>query len=153
MTQETRHTLRITRTFDAPPRLVWRAWTEPEHLLRWLCPKDFAVLFADVDLRVGGAWRSGMRAPDGHEYIAAGTYIQIEPTERLVFTHQWERNHQEPPAETTITVTLTSLGEKTHMQFEQAGLATPESRDSHGGGWGEAFDNLTAHIAEGAHQQ
>lgn len=148
----TAHTisLRITREFDAPRELIWQAWTQREHLMHWLCPKDFQVLFAEVDLRVGGAWRSGMRGPDGHEYIAGGTYQQIDKPHRLVFTHQWEQNIQEPISDTTVTVTLEESARGTTMTFEQVGFVTAETRDSHHTGWSEAFDNLAGHLESAA---
>ncbi|NJL31235.1 MAG: SRPBCC domain-containing protein [Phycisphaerales bacterium] len=139
-------TLTISRTFDAPIQLVWDAWTCREHLTRWFCPKDFSVLSFESDLREGGQWRSVMRGPDGSEYIHFGTFREIMSPHRLVLTHAWEQNHQEPTAETVITVTLVENGGRTTMSFEQIGLATEASRDSHGGGWGEAFDNLAAHV-------
>ncbi len=146
---EKQWTLSLSRTFDAPLRLVWDACTCREHLLRWFCPKDFSVLSFEADVREGGKWRSVMRGPDGSEYVHFGTYHEISAPHRLVFTHAWEQNHQEPTADTTITVTLAQHGQQTTMHFEQVGLATEASRDSHGGGWGEAFDNLAAHVQAG----
>ncbi len=142
-------TLSLSRTFDAPRRLVWDAWTTREHLLRWFCPRDFSVLSFESDLREGGKWRSVMRGPDGSQYIHFGTYRRIDAPNQLVFTHAWEQNHQEPSADTTITVTFKEHAGRTTMTFEQVGLATEASRDSHGGGWSEAFDNLATHVQTG----
>ncbi|MFZ3182327.1 MAG: SRPBCC family protein [Methylocystis silviterrae] len=136
------HTLIMHRTFDAPRILVWKAWTESSHLLRWICPADFKVLFAENDLRLGGKWRSGMRSPDGEDYIHCGEYLEIEKPSRLVFTHTWERNDLEPRALTKITVVLNERDGKTDMIFVQAGLATEESACSHKHGWTGAFENL-----------
>lgn len=152
------HTLILHRNFDAPRTLVWKAWTEGEHLMRWLCPAGFKVLFAQNDLRVGGKWRSGMRSPEGNEHIHCGEYLEIEKPARLVFTHTWERNDLEPRAITTITVVLNEQDSKTSMIFIQSGLATTESALSHQRGWTGAFDNLArlaselsraGHLAEG----
>ncbi|MBI5314177.1 MAG: SRPBCC domain-containing protein, partial [Methylocystis sp.] len=63
------HTLVMHRTFDAPPIRVWKAWTEANHLLRWMCPAEFKVLFAENDLRIGGKWRSGMHSQEGEDFI------------------------------------------------------------------------------------
>ncbi len=136
------HTLIMHRTFDAPRVLVWKAWTEAEHLLRWICPADFNVLFAENDLRLGGKWRSGMRSPEGEDFIHCGEYLEIEKPSRLVFTHSWEHNHLEPRALTKITVVLIERDGKTDMTFVQAGLATEESALSHKHGWTGAFDQL-----------
>ncbi len=136
------HTLILQRSFDAPRVLVWKAWTEAEHLMRWICPAGFRVLFAEADLRIGGKWRSGMRSPEGEEYIHAGEYLEIDPPSRLVFTHKWERNDLEPRVTTEITVVLNERDGKTDMIFVQSGLGTRESAASHKHGWTGAFDNL-----------
>lgn len=70
----TEHELVITRVFAASRQLVWQAWTQSEHLMRWSCPKDFTLLFCEGDLQVGGAWRAGMRSPDGEEFVMGGKY-------------------------------------------------------------------------------
>lgn len=136
------YTLVMHRTFDAPRILVWKAWTEANHLLRWLCPAEFKVLFAENDLRLGGKWRSGMRSPEGEDFIHCGEYLEIKKPSRLVFTHRWERNRLEPQANTKITVVLNESGDKTQMIFIHAGLATEESTCSHQHGWTGAFENL-----------
>lgn len=136
----------IEREFDAPMALVWQAWTRREHLMRWFCPKDFTVLFAEMDLCPGGRWRSAMQSPEGKQYIHHGTYREIDPPRRLVFTHAWERDDPEQPCqstvETLVTVTFAERQGRTTMRFEQVGFESVESCDSHRGGWSEAFDNL-----------
>lgn len=142
----------IKRTLSAPIDLVFAAWTQIEHLRHWLCPKDFTVLFAEVDLRPGGKWRSGMRAPDGEEYFMSGTYQRIEPPERLVFTHAWEDEKADghlPGHEAVITILLSALKGGTSMTFQVVGLTSIESRDGQTKGWSEAFDNLSAHLLKG----
>lgn len=136
------HTLILHRSFEAPRILVWKAWTEAEHLMRWLCPAGFRVLFAEVDLRTGGKWRSGMRSPEGNEYVAGGEYLEIDRPSRLVLTHKWESNELEPRVTTEITVALNERDGKTDMIFVQSGLGTVESALSHKGGWTGAFDSL-----------
>lgn len=139
--------LTITRTFDAPRELVWAAWTQRDHLIHWFCPKDFVVTFINVDLRVGGRYRSGMRSPEGREYVMSGEYRTIEPPRRLAFSHAWEKEHDMASIETLITVTLDEVEGKTRMTFTHAGFDTVESRDSHHEGWSEALDNLGTHLA------
>ncbi|WP_018267007.1 SRPBCC family protein [Methylosinus sp. LW4] len=136
------HRLILLRTFEAPRALVFKCWTEPQHMMRWLCPATFTVLFAENDLRIGGKWRAGMRSPEGEEFVHRGEYIEIDAPARLVMTHEWERNHLEPKALTTLEVQLTEQGGKTEMIFVQSGLATAESAASHGHGWTGAFDFL-----------
>jgi len=136
------YTVVMHRTFDAPRILVWKAWTEADHMLRWMCPAGFQVVFAENDLRLGGKWRSGMRSPEGEEFVHCGEYLEIEKPSRLVFSHRWERNSLEPQANTKITVVLNESGSKTQMTFIHAGLATEEFACSHRQGWTGAFENL-----------
>lgn len=136
------YTLVLHRHFNAPRILVWKAWTEADRLIRWMCPAEFKVLFAENDLRVGGQWRSGMRSPDGEEFIHCGEYLEIQKPSRLVFSHRWERNSLEPEANTVVTVVLNEIGDRTQMIFVHAGLATEASACSHQHGWTGAFENL-----------
>jgi uncharacterized protein YndB with AHSA1/START domain len=139
----TEQELVMTRVFDAPRVLVWKAWTEREHLLRWSCPKDFTMLFSEGDLNVDGAWRAGMRSPEGREYVMGGQYREITPPERLVFTHGWEKDELHDDHETLVTVRLEENNGCTLMTFTQSNLATASSRDGHAEGWTGAFDNLS----------
>lgn len=142
------YTIVLRRTFDAPRVLVWKAWTEAGHLLRWMCPANFNVVFAENELRIGGRWRSGMRSPEGEDFIHCGEYVEIEKPSRLVFTHRWERNSLEPQANTMITVVLNERDGKTDMIFIHAGLATVDSACSHQNGWTGAFEYLAQISAE-----
>ena len=67
----------VNFTFDAPPKKVWTAWTEPEQLKRWWGPASFTSPFSEIDLRVGGKYLSAMRSPDGQTYWSTGVYTQI----------------------------------------------------------------------------
>lgn len=138
----------ITRVFEAPRELVWQAWTKGEHLLRWSCPKDFTMLFSEGDLRLGGAWRAGMRSPAGREYVMFGEYREIVPPERLVFTHGWEADEIHDGWETLVTVQLEAQDGRTLMTFTQSNLATAASRDGHAEGWSGAFDNLATYLQQ-----
>jgi uncharacterized protein YndB with AHSA1/START domain len=134
--------LLIVRTFDAPRALVWRAWTEPERMARWMSPAGFTIPFNEGELRPGGAWRAQMRSPEGEILHLAGVYREIVPPERLVFTHAWTDEDGTPGPETLVTVTLAEQGGKTVMTFRQTGFSSAASRDGHGGGWTECFDKL-----------
>src|SRR5207245_8235218 len=78
--------LYITRIFNAPRSLVFRAWIEPAHLAHWWGPKGFTTLSCDMDVRPGGTWFRLMRAPDGSEHRKRGVYREIVEPDRLVFT-------------------------------------------------------------------
>ena len=80
----------VTRQFDAPRRLVWEAWTTPELVKRWWHARRGEVTVAEIDLRVGGRWRSVMIANDGTEVAFHGEYREIVPTERIVSTEVFE---------------------------------------------------------------
>ncbi|MBX2859658.1 MAG: SRPBCC domain-containing protein [Vampirovibrio sp.] len=138
-------TLKITRTFEAPKALIWKAFTEQEYLGKWHCPQEMSMTFAEVDLRVGGAWCTGMIADGMEEHVMKGVYREITPMDKLVYTHMWESGDHEHCLlnhETVITVLLADEGTGTRMTFTQEGMASEESRDSHNGGWTSAFDNL-----------
>lgn len=147
-TQPQERELSITRVFDAPRELVFAAWTEREHILRWLAPRGMSVTHAEGDLRPGGQWRSCIRKPDGTELRVGGRYHEIVPYERLMFTHAWEGADGKPGHETLVTVHFEDLGGKTRMIFHQALFDTVANRDGHRHGWGECFDILAEYLAE-----
>ena len=132
----------ITRVFDAPRDLVWKAWTDPARIKQWLAPNGFTVPVAEGELRPGGAWRSSMRKPDGTELWLGGVYREIVEPKRLVFTHAWLDDKGKPGPETLVTVTLTERAGKTEMNFRQTGFDSVESREGHARGWTECFDKL-----------
>lgn len=143
--------LTIERVFDAPREEVFKAWTDDNLLMQWFCCKGFRVISAEVDLQVGGAWRSSMESPEGNIYTETGVYREIAPPERLVMTWAWEalgggEDHQ-IGYETIVTVNFEPYeGSKTKMLFRQEVFESIESRDSHNQGWSEAFDNLEIYL-------
>jgi len=79
----------VTRLFDAPVERVWRAWTDPEHVMRWWGPEYYSSPSSRIDLREGGTYIFHMRAPEdqgGFDQYSAGVYTKIVPMERLEFT-------------------------------------------------------------------
>ena len=138
--------LRIERRFAAPRERVFVAWTEPRHLRRWSAPHGFEIPETDGELREGGQWRAMMRAPDGTEHRLVGTYREIVPPERLVFTHAWIEDGR-PGPETLVTVTFEADDGGTLMRFTQTGFTTRADRDGHRGGWSESFERLDAYLA------
>lgn len=144
---ETEKVLIIERVFDAPREEVFKAWTDENLLLQWFCCKGFRVVSADVDLRVGGVWRSSMESPDGNIYAERGVYREISPPARLVMTWAWEAvgggEEHTIGYETIVSVDFEPYEDnKTKMYFKQEIFESVESRDSHNQGWSEAFDNL-----------
>jgi len=143
--------IRITRVFDAPQQLVWNPRTSPAMPVHWFGCVAFSTVDAEADVRVGGNWRVVLRAPDGTDFPAYGTYLELVPVERIVMTHQWEKEVagvNPPKHETIVTVVLSEEEGGTRMHFRQTGLATEASRDSHIGGWCDSMDALATELAE-----
>jgi uncharacterized protein YndB with AHSA1/START domain len=139
----------ITRVFDAPRSLVFKAWTEPEHRMRWWGPNGFTTTSCEMDLRPGGAWRLSMRSPEGREDRQRGIFREIVPPERLVFTYAFEDAAGNPGHETLVTVTFAEHEGKTKLTVNQAVFKTVAVRDDHVRGWGEALDHFAKYVATG----
>jgi uncharacterized protein YndB with AHSA1/START domain len=141
--------LSIHRVFDAPREKVWKAWTDPEEMKQWSAPKNLTVPVSEGELKPGGYWKAVMLDPDGARLPLGGVYREIVPPERLVFTHAWLDESNNPGPETVCTVILQEAGKMTEMTFRQTGFTSSGSRDGHEGGWTECFDKL-AHLLESA---
>jgi uncharacterized protein YndB with AHSA1/START domain len=102
----------ITRDFDAPKHLVWKAYTTPELITRWWAGSHGTVTSVEVDLRVGGTWRYVMVAGEGFEVAFHGEFREVSPVDRLVNTEVYEGA---PEGEGLITVTLTEAGGRTTL--------------------------------------
>jgi uncharacterized protein YndB with AHSA1/START domain len=74
----------VSRVFDAPRELVWKAWTDPKYAMQWWGPKGFTAPVCKIDFRVGGKFLFCMRSPDGWEGWTAGEYYEIVPHEKIV---------------------------------------------------------------------
>jgi uncharacterized protein YndB with AHSA1/START domain len=106
----------ITREFDAPRHLVYRAWTNPELVRRWWHANRGEVTVVEIDLRVGGRWRSAMVTPDGVEVAFHGEYREVVPGERVVSTETYEgvpAEVSEEDATSVNTVTFSDTGGRT----------------------------------------
>jgi uncharacterized protein YndB with AHSA1/START domain len=138
----------ITRIFDAPPRLVFKAWSSCEHLARWMGPEGFRITSCEMDFRVGGKFRSCMRSPEGTDHWISGGYLEIDEPRRSVSTSAWE----DPPGtrghETVLTLTFEPEGrDKTRFTLHQAEFESVESRDGHEGGWSQALGKLAEYLS------
>jgi len=86
-----RPSLTIVRQFNATPKQVWKAWTDPQALKQWFAPSDeFAVPVTEADVRIGGRYHITMRSPDGEEHDVSGVYREVVPDKKLVFTWAWK---------------------------------------------------------------
>jgi uncharacterized protein YndB with AHSA1/START domain len=124
----------ITRAFDAPPALVYRALTEPELVKRWWSGKRGSVRSAEIDLRVGGEWRYVMEASGGFEVAFHGEYRELVPSERIVSTEVFEDPdgmwESDPDFYSLNTVTLAESDGGTHMEV-LVEHTKAEHRDGH----------------------
>ena len=137
----------LTRTFNAPPEKVFRAWTEPELLIQWFAPLPWTTPRAELDVRPGGANMIVMRNPEGEDFPNAGVYLEVVKNERLVFTDAYTRAW-EPSAQPFMTVILTfeNIGGKTRYtaRVRHWSAADRERHEQMGfhQGWGQCADQL-----------
>ena len=117
----------ITREFDAPRHLVYRAWTEPELVKRWWSGNRGETTIAEIDLRVGGSWRCVRVTDGGFEAAFHGEYREIVPNERIVATEVYEGM---PEGEALNTVTFAETDGRTTLTI-LVQHASKEARDAH----------------------
>ena len=148
VTEPADRVLVITRIFDAPRSLVFKAWTEPEHMVNWFGPRGFTSKVLKNDLRPGGAYRIHMRGPDGDDHWSQGVFREIVPPERLVMVGSWADADGNPTRpETTLTLLFEDVGGKTRLTLHNAVFESVTARDLHEGGWGSSLDCLAEYLA------
>jgi uncharacterized protein YndB with AHSA1/START domain len=140
----------IKRILDAPRELVFKAWTDPEHLMRWWGPHGHKLVSCKVDVRAAGAWRFCMVSPTGLKEWQRGAYREVVPPERLVFSYGFEDASGHPSHESVVTVTFAEQSGKTALTLHQAVFESVAVRDDHVRGWGEALDRLGEYVAQTA---
>lgn len=147
----------ISRPFNAPRRLVYRALTEPALVKRWLgALPGWTFDVCEIDLRVGGAYRYHWRGPD-MEMGLGGVYREIVPLERLVTTEKYDQSWY--PGEAVGTLVLTGDGDKTHLlltmtydtkEARDAVLTAPMALEGLAGGYDKLEAEIAQMMAEGA---
>jgi len=130
-------TLVLRRTFEASRARVFRAWITPKALEQWLRPRGLRVTVRSLDARVGGSFRFELE--NGGSIV--GTYLEIAPPEKLVFT--WSAGAA-PGKETVVTLDLLEQGAVTELILTHEHLATPERYAVATGGWSSLFDALAS---------
>jgi uncharacterized protein YndB with AHSA1/START domain len=156
----------ISRVFNAPRELVWKAWTEPNRVVEWLGPKGATpARVIQHDFRVGGVFLSAMKIPNGSELCARFVYREIVPISRLVWVHSLEdvngapvRHPMSPtwPLEVLTTVMFADLSGKTEVTLDWVPLNANEieiktfkdGKPSMQGGWTGSFDQLAEYLAK-----
>ena len=137
----------LERIVPVPPDLVWKAWTEPEHLKEWFVPKPWTISEVELDLRPGGIFKTVMRSPEGEEFGNPGCYLEVVEGERLVFTDALEPGFR--PSQTpffTAVVTIEAHEEGTRyvaraMHRDAEGRKKHEEMGFHDG-WGTCLDQM-----------
>ena len=149
MEPRTGYEISITRTFDAPRELVWKAWTDAEMAKEWMGPRGFTTTEFTTSNEVGEPWHLTMEGhrPGSEQMVTlgqGGTILEVRPPELLKYTFGWDSRASvglgDGPKENVITVRLEEQGGKTVMHFHQAPFATESERDGHNGGWNSSFD-------------
>ena len=137
-----KRTLTLERTFDAPIKLVWEAWSNPEHIINWWGPKGMQSKVIEHDFRPGGKWKYAMTMPDGKEFITEGVYSEIVEFEKIISSADFK-----PMTEgVEIQAIFEANGDQTKFTFNVV-HATEEyckQQEAMGfyNGWGSVFNNL-----------
>lgn len=145
--------LLLERVVPTSRRLVWKAWTDPEHLKKWFCPRPWLTVHAEIDLRPGGRFVTVMRSPEGEEHPGAGCYLAVEPESRIVWTSALGEGFRPNPtpmgeSEFLFTCELTFTEEAGGTRYRAHAMhANQKARESHEAmgfhdGWGAALDQL-----------
>jgi uncharacterized protein YndB with AHSA1/START domain len=157
---KSRKLLTITRLFDAPRTLVWKAWTEPGYITRWWGPEGFTAPVIKIDFRVGGAYLFCMHSPEGRDYWSTGVYREIIPWERIVATDNFaDENGNIVPSvyyniigdqtpELQVTVTFIEQKGRTRLTLRHDGFLLGNMNDLAKAGWNQSRDKFAILLDE-----
>lgn len=149
----------LHRVIDVPPDLVWRAWTEPEHVKQWFTPKPWKTVGCEIDLRPGGLFKTVMQSPEGQDFPYSGCYLEVVPKTKLVWTSALLPGYR-PNADAVrgdafpFTCILTLRPEGTGTNYTavvQHGEASTRKKHEDMGffdGWGAALTQLVEYAAQ-----
>lgn len=141
----------LEREVDVPLELVWRVWTTPEHLRHWFVPKPWTITACEIDLRPGGTFATTMRSPEGQEFPNLGTYLEVTPLERLIFTDTLLPGYR-PSANPFFTAVLELEKSAAGTKYRAIAIhGNEEARKSHEemgfhDGWGTVVDQMVDYI-------
>ena len=142
--------VQIVRTIDAPRDAVFRAWTDPDQLRSWWGPGEFRCPEAEVDLRPGGKYRLVMQPTSGDPFILAGTYREVEPPARLVYTWRWETGPAADGSESLVTVEFRDQGAGTEVVLTHTEFPATHGPAPYRMGWDGGFVKLEEFLAGSA---
>ncbi|MGC2166493.1 MAG: SRPBCC domain-containing protein [Gallionella sp.] len=138
--------LTLTRTFNAPLALVWKAWTDPAHTIHWWGPTHHPATNIEWDARPGGRWRNCLRSVETGDLLwHGGEFREVAEPERLVFTFAWEETGERGVV-TLVTVAFSELDGTTEMTMRQSPFQSIDERDGHDQGWNSTFDRLAEYL-------
>jgi uncharacterized protein YndB with AHSA1/START domain len=147
----------ITRVFDAPRSLVFKAWTDPKHVAQWWGPKGFTTRVTELDLHPGGKWRYVMIGPDGTEYPAKGVFYEIVPLEQIVTSDEFDQGFEKVvnadlPRGIVMTAIFEDLAGKTKLTLRIMHESAEERRKHEEmgviAGWNSSFECLDEHLVQ-----
>ncbi|MFN6568511.1 hypothetical protein A6770_00420 [Nostoc minutum NIES-26] len=147
----------ITRVFNAPRELVYKAWTDPKHVAQWWGPKGFTTRVTQLDLRPGGKWRYIMIGPDGTEYPVKGVFREIVPFERIVTSDEFDEGFEKVvnadlPRGIVMTAVFEDLNGNTKLTLQIMHESVEERRKHEQmgviAGWNSSFDCLDEFLAK-----
>lgn len=149
--------LGFARIIDVPKELIWKAWTQPEHLMPWFCPEPWKTIACEIDLRPGGLFGTVMQSPEGRQFPNAGCYLEVIENERLTWTNALLPNFRPAAHKTgasvdfffTATIQLATQGTgtlytATVRHADEAGCQQHAAMGFREG-WGIALDQLVAY--------
>ena len=143
----------LERDIDVPQALVWKMWTEPEHVKQWFAPAPWTVSECDIDLRPGGQFYTVMQSPEGGSFPNMGCYLEIVPNEKLVFTNALApgyRPSEQPFFTAILTLEPTATGTKYTVVAKHRDGAGRQQHEEMGfhEGWGQVLEQLVT-LAKG----
>ena len=142
----TRPSLTLQRRLHAPPAKVYVAWTDPTKIIHWFGPSHVVVgsARAELDVRTGGRFRVSFSTSDGEYHEVGGTYREVVPAQKLVFSWAW---HSTPERESLVTISMQPDGSGTLLTFRHEQFADVTARDNHERGWTEFLGKLESYLA------
>ncbi|MFY0599456.1 MAG: SRPBCC domain-containing protein [Cyclobacteriaceae bacterium] len=138
----------LKRTLNAPIKLVWEAWTQPDHIAKWWGPKGMETKVIEHDFKVGGSWKYSMMMPNGNEFISDGVYTEIVELKKIVSSANFkpmtegveiQAIFEENGDKTNFTFNVVHSTEEYCQQQEKMGIYN---------GWGSVFDRLGEYLEE-----
>jgi uncharacterized protein YndB with AHSA1/START domain len=143
----------MTRTFDASREHLWKAWADSENFIKWWGPEHFSCPFCNIDFKIGGKYLNCILSRDGRDFWSTGTYKEIVPMQRIVYTDSFsdEKGNiisathygmKGLPLELEVTVTFEEFEGGTKMSLSHRGIPSGKMEERIKMGWNESFNKL-----------